>query len=227
MPLDYLAVSCQLAHHRRRLIQLMYQKPEANSPKVSASAVSAAVSSLQKWYDDMPSHLRQYGKVASFHERSVSVLHLRYWSTVIFATRPFLLYKVFHEEKLASGSKRKLFHEFSASCIEAAQRSMEIIIFLRDRNLLTSLIVFDCGCILEDMQVFLLALSDSESSAHIANVQACLSTLQSMELIFWTRHALPEVTAQLEEYGILDNEHRVDMAGVNPVFLDFNAQNEP
>jgi hypothetical protein len=226
MPLDYLAVSCQLASLRRRLIRLMYQKPAVNSPKLSASAVAAAVSSLRKWYNDMPSHLRQYDRVASFHERSVAVLHLRYWSAIIFATRPFLLYKVFNERSLAGSSKRKWFYEFSVNCVEAAQRSMDIIKFLRERNLLTSLIVFDCGCILENMQVFLLALSDSEPSTHTASVEACLRTLQGMEQIFWTKHALPEVTAQLEEYGILDNQHRVDISGSQSVFLDFNTQNE-
>lgn len=178
----------------------------------------------------MPSHLCHYDQVATFHERSVAVLHLRYWSAIIFATRPFLLYKVLHARELTVESpKQKWFKEFGSMCIEAAQKSLDIIAFLRGRGLLTSLVVFDCGCILEDMQVFLLAMVDSDTATHKLHVETCLHTLQGMEQIFWTKHALPEVAAQLEEYGILNSENRIDPTDTHTpdlVFLDFTLQNE-
>ncbi|KAH7002491.1 hypothetical protein EDB80DRAFT_580087 [Ilyonectria destructans] len=227
MPLDYLETSCRLAHLRHGLSKLMYQKPTSNSPRLSISSVSAAIRGLREFYSAMPSHLRYYDKVATFHERSVAVLHLRYWSAIIFATRPFLLYKVLHAQELGESPKQQWFNEFGNMCVEAAQKSLGIISFLRERGLLTSLVVFDCGCILEDMQVFLLALVASDPPTHKLNAEACLHTLQGMEQIFWTKHALPEVTAQLEEYGILNSENRIDTANSQQpdlVFLDF-AQN--
>ncbi|KAH7143451.1 hypothetical protein EDB81DRAFT_934664 [Dactylonectria macrodidyma] len=229
MPLNYLETSCKLAKLRRGLTKLMYQKSASNSPRLSISSVSTAISGLGEFYANIPSHLRHYDKVAAFHERSVAVLHLRYWSAVMFATRPFLLYKVLHEKELNQSPKQKWFNEFGNMCIDAAKKSLDIISFLRERELLSSLVVFDCGCILEDMQVFLLALADPDNSAHKLNVEACLYTLQGMEQIFWTKHALPEVTAQLEECGILNSENRINPTNPQPhdlVFLDFTQNTE-
>ncbi|KAM5353446.1 hypothetical protein ACJ41O_000096 [Fusarium nematophilum] len=229
MPLDYLEISCQLAYQRRCLTKLMYQKP-TDSPSISIGAISKAISGLENWYTDIPSHLRHPSQVARFHERSVAVLHLRYWSAIIYATRPFLLYSAMHYKELDQNLKQKWFAEFSAKCVAAAQTSLEMILFLKERNLLSSLVVFDCGCILENMQVFLLALRLGEPLVHKRNVEVCLHTLQNMEQVFWPRHALPEVTAQLQECGILNSEHELNLTtdqSPGLVFLDFAQQGEP
>ena len=193
------------------------------------SAVSQAVSRLEEWYANMPSHIRDPTKVAKFHERSVGILHLRYWNAEIYATRPFLLYSAWKRHDSAQNSKQKWFREFSAKCITAAQKSLEVLEFMRARNLLSSLVILDCGCILDNMQVFLLALLFSDPLLHKQNLVACLRTLQAMEPVFWTRNALAEVTAQLQERGILNQEQELDLGNdqcPGLIFLEFAQQGE-
>lgn len=239
MPLEYLDTSCQLAHLRRSLTNLLYQTPSTNSPQMHVSAVSQAIASLEEWYSNIPSHMQDPTKVAKFHERSVGVLHLRYWNAVIYATRPFLLYSAWkrnEDEEATSSSvvmtqntKQRWFREFSDKCITAAQKSLEILEFLRARDLLSSLMILDCGCILDNMQVFLLALLFSDPLVHKQNLVTCLRTLQAMEPVFWTRSALAEVTAQLQERGILNQEQELDLGNdecPGLIFLEFAQQGE-
>ncbi|KAI8667584.1 Zn(2)-C6 fungal-type domain-containing protein [Fusarium sp. Ph1] len=230
MPHDYLETSCQLAHLRRGLTRLLYQKPTAKSAPISISAVSKAVSDLENWYSEIPFHLRHPNQVARFHVRSVAVLHLRYWSAMIYATRPFLLYSALKEDNIGQSPKQKSFQDFSARCLDAAQKSLEMILFLGERGLLSSLVLLDCGSILEDMQVFLLGLKLSDPSIHMRNVETCLHTLQSMEQVFWTKMLLPEVIAQLREFGVLSSEPGLNLVDDQPaglIFLDFAQQGEP
>lgn len=201
MPLDYLEVACKLSQLKRTLSRLIYQAPASSSARVGLSAVSGALSSLREWYSELPPHLCDYRQVASFHHRSVAILHLQYWRAVSFATRPFLLYSV-SRGRTDVNPKQRSFDEFGAMCLDAAQKSLEVISFLRDRDLLSSLIPLDCTCILECMQVFVLALADTSSSAHLDGIRTCLQALQGMEQILWPKHALTEVMAQLEEHGI-------------------------
>lgn len=229
MPLDYLEVACRLAQLKRTLSSLVYRTTNPNSPKVSIPAVSAAISNLTDWYSELPPHLRDFRQVASFHSRSVAVLHLRYWRAVTFATRPFLLYTVSRGQNLDDGAKQKWFNELGAMCVAAAEKSLEVLSFLRERELLTSLIPLDCTCILEAMQVFMLVMASASSDAHLRNVKACLNTLQSMEQILWTKHALKEVVAQLEEHGIWDGCDMLFPAGLGTpglMFLDIAPPSE-
>jgi len=185
---------------------------------------------LQNWYAELPPHLRDFNQVAGFHKRSVAVLHLRYWRTVMFATRPFKLYNVSREgRKLADATKQKWFDDFGTMCLGAAQKAMEAIAFLRDHDLLTSRIPFDCTSILECMQVSLLALIETNAAEQLENVKTCTRTLQGMEQILWTKHALTEVMAQLEEHGIWDGEnvlYPASMETPNLMFLDIVPNNE-
>lgn len=206
MPLGYLEASCTLARLKRSLSRLVYRVPASRSGKISIPAVSSELSSLKQWYANLPVHLRDYSHVPSFHGRSVAVLHLRYWRAIAFATRPFLLYSVSRGRKQDDEAKRKSFDEFAAMCMEAAGKSLEVICFLRDWDLLTSLIALDCTCLLECMQIFVLALAERSSAEYLQNVKTCLRALQGMEQILWPKHALTEVTAQLQEQGIWDGD---------------------
>ena len=221
MPLGYLEASCTLARLKRSLSRLVYRIPASSSGKISIPAVSSELDSLKEWYTELPNHLRDYSQVASFHSRSVAVLHLRYWRAVAFATRPFLLYSVSHGRNQSDEAKKKFFDEFGSMCIEAAEKSLEIISFLRDWKLLTSLIALDCTCILECMQIFVLALTERSSAEYLQNVKTCLRTLQAMEQILWPKHALTEVTAQLEEHGIWDGDDMLFPPGLGAPGLMF------
>lgn len=199
----------------------------ASPPKPSIAAVSDVLATLRAWYAAIPPHLRDVGRAASFHQRSVAVLHLRYWSATIFATRPFLLYSALHSESLAAlpPAKRASFEAFGATCLDAAQQSLAVVGVMQDAGLLSSLITLDTGCILEILQVFLLGLARG-GQGQADNVRACLRILQGMEQIFWTGHAVLEVMAQLDENGLLNGDNHFSPRGETPghFFLDIHQQ---
>lgn len=199
----------------------------SSPPKPSIAAVSDVLATLRAWYAAIPPHLRDVARAASFHQRSVAVLHLRYWSATIFATRPFLLYSALHSESLAAlpPSKRASFETFGATCLDAAQQSLAVVGVMQDAGLLSSLITLDTGCILEILQVFLLGLARG-GQGQADNVRACLRTLQGMEQIFWTGHAVLEVMAQLDENGLLNGDQHFSPQGETPghFFLDIHQQ---
>ncbi|KJR80269.1 aldehyde dehydrogenase [Sporothrix schenckii 1099-18] len=201
----------------------------AAAPKPSLAAVRDVLASLRAWYAAIPPHLRDVARAASFHQRSVAVLHLRYWSATIFATRPFLLYSALHSASLAAlpPAKRAAFEAFGATCLEAAQQSLAVVGVMQDAGLLSSLITLDTGCILEVLQVFLLGLARGDPS-QAEHVRACLRILQGMEQIFWTGHAVLEVMAQLEENGLLNGDQHFSPQGETPTpghfFLDIQQQ---
>lgn len=96
---------------------------------------------------------------------------------------------------------------------------------MQDAGLLSSLITLDTGCILEILQVFLLGLARG-GQGQADNVRACLRTLQGMEQIFWTGHAVLEVMAQLDENGLLNGDQHFSPQGETPghFFLDIHQQ---
>ncbi len=233
MPLDYLSVSCKLAQLKRRISRLLYSKPSSATRNAPISTVSDHLTSLRAWHASIPPHLRDPAQAASFHQRSVAVLQLRYWSATIFTTRPFLLYSVLHPARLTEGSPKKAwFDDFSAVCIEAASASLRLVMYMCEAGLLSSLVTLDTGCILEDLQVFLLAVARGDAAggdpARAEDVRACLRTLQGMEQVLWTRHALTEVMAQLEENGMLNGDNSFSPRSETPghFFLDIGQQND-
>lgn len=147
----------------------------------------------------------------------------------MFATRPFLLYSVSRGRKMADATKQKWFDEFGNMCVGAVQKALEIIAFLRDHDLLTSRIPFDCTSVLECMQVSLLSLTETNAAEQLENVKTCLHTLQGMEQILWAKHALTEVMAQLEEHGIWDGEQTLyptNLGTPSLMFLDIVPNSE-
>lgn len=75
---------------------------------------------------------------------------------------------------------------------------------------LSSLVNFDCSCLLELVQVFRLALvldgggSEAARRRRRGQVRECVDVMRGMQVVGWTARAVPEVTAQLRECGVLD-----------------------
>lgn len=250
MPLYYLSVSCKLTHLKRQIGRLLYNKTSPSSSSsassstapgagVSISAISDAIASLHAWHASMPPHLRDAAQAPSYHNRSVAVLHLRYYSALVFATRPFLLYSVLRDAELKSSPKRRFFEDFGALCIDAARKSMGLLAYMRDAGLLTSLVTYDTSCLLENLQVLLLSYaradqaggegSQQQQQQAADSVRECLHILQGMEQVLWTKHALVEVMAQLDENGMLNGESGFSPSGVDAVghyFLDIGPQQD-
>ncbi|KAI6389737.1 hypothetical protein MCOR24_010513 [Pyricularia oryzae] len=279
MPPDYLAVSCQLSRLKRGVNKLLYLRPSgmagtmANQEKSGYSAVSIlsvtdAVASIQRWFNNLPLHLKNITHASPYHQRSIATLHLRYWSTLIFVTRPFFLHIVMHPDRrqktapsttekplneagtssaeggsasgprstaqrirTASDAKRQYFKDFSALCLEAASQSLRVLCYMRDTELLSSLVTLDTSCLLEDLQVFLLALSNGQDTAGkerqekrtmaINAISELLHILQGMDRIFWTRHVLVEVMAQLEEHGLINGDSAFNPGHDSPGLYTF------
>ncbi|CAI4214041.1 unnamed protein product [Parascedosporium putredinis] len=80
------------------------------------------------------------------------------------------------------------------------------------------------------MQVSLLALTETNAAEQLQNVKSCLHTLQGMEQILWTKHALTEVLAQLDEHGIWDGDHHglysASLGTPSLMFLDIVPNSE-
>ncbi|ELQ44879.1 hypothetical protein OOU_Y34scaffold00037g21 [Pyricularia oryzae Y34] len=262
MPPDYLAVSCQLSRLKRGVNKLLYLRPSgmagtmASQERSGYSAVSIlsvtdAVASIQRWFNNLPLHLKNITHASPYHQRSIATLHLRYWSTLIFVTPPSTTEKPLNEAgtssaeggsasglrstaqriRTASDAKRQYFKDFSALCLEAASQSLRVLCYMRDTELLSSLVTLDTSCLLEDLQVFLLALSNGQDTAGkerqekrtmaINAISELLHTLQGMDRIFWTRHVLVEVMAQLEEHGLINGDSAFNPGHDSPGLYTF------
>ena len=203
-PAGYLEVSASLTQLTKTTSQTLYVEPLSGAKKLLSPKVAAILSSLQAWANGVPSHLSRTTHVAPSHKRSVALLHVRYWSVVILATRPFLLCSVLRQEQLGDTQKKKCYDELSHICVDAAQNSLTVLQMMGDEGLLSSLIPAEFNYILELVQIFLTAFARDQSDQHIFKVRTCLAILKSMDDIGWTQKARPEVINQLRESGVLD-----------------------
>ena len=203
-PSGYLEVSASLTELTKTTSQILYVEPLSGAKKLLSPKVAAVLSSLQQWAKTVPSHLSRTSHVAPSHRRSVALLHVRYWSVIILATRPFLLCSVLRQELLRDTQKRKCYDELSNICIDAAQNSLTVLQMMGDEGLLSSLIPSEFNYILELVQIFLTAFGWEQREEHIFKVRTCLGILKSMDDLGWVKIARPEVINQLRESGVLD-----------------------
>ena len=203
-PRDYLQVSAGLTRLTKETSHTLYVEPMSGVEKLVFPRVMAILANLQEWANNVPSHLSRTTQVVLSHRRPVALLHARYWSVVILATRPFLLCSVLRHDRIQDTQKRRCYDELSNICIDAAQRSLRVLQMMADESLLTSLIPSEFNYVLQLIQIFLVAFARDQSDAHIAKVRTGLSILESMDDIGWTARARPEVINQLRECGVLD-----------------------
>jgi hypothetical protein len=228
MPLNYLALSCELSRLKRQISHILYVRARTESQNIPISQVSKCLSSLKAWRESMPGHLRHLNHAAAVHKRSVGALHLQYWSAVLFATRPFLLYSALYGSQFASVDKKKWFDELGSICTDAAQKSLDVLKQLAAEKVLSSLTVLDCTCALEDMQVLVLSLEKTGDAAYKAQIRECIDVLSAMECVRWTKHALTEALNQLSESGVLDDatDGQIGRDALNQSFITAAQEHE-
>lgn len=202
VPLFYLQASSSLTRLTKRTTQIVY--PSSMSGRVVLSQVSELLNSLQDWLEELPPHLLLTDHVASSYRRCISLLHVRYWSVVILATRSFLLCSVLRRDELKDHEKMVKFHELSHICIDAAEKSFRILTEMQRDGTLSSRLPLDFNYVLELIQIFLTADAFSVSERHSDSTRELLQILQSMDNIGWCEKALPEVEGQLNENGLLE-----------------------
>lgn len=120
-------------------------------------------------------------------------------------TRPFLLYAVVRasELQLTNAVKKKWYEDLSYSCIRASESAVVILKRMLEYKNLSSLVLFDSGCIQELVQILILAKYKWNAVSCRENVECCLTAIRSMEPIGWCEKILPEIVALVGESGIL------------------------
>ena len=109
--------------------------------------------------------------------------------------------------KNAMGPARKVLYEkLSKTCVAAAEAVVGILRRMREDRTLSSLILFDCNCIGEAIDVFIMALQrsgDAEGEGQ-AMLRFCWETFKGMEQVGWCEKLSPEFEATVHESGFLE-----------------------
>ena len=168
---------------------------------ISFSTISNSLLLLQKWYRQMPAHLKYDVPAPPTYRRAVAVLHLQYWSTTILLTRPFFLYLVIKYSALAS-SKKIWFERMGKTCIDAAQKSTAILKDMASSGTLSSLIAFDSTCILRLIIIFILAYAHTRLPQYNEHIQSLIDLIRGMEQIGFTKMVAEETPVRLADLGI-------------------------
>jgi hypothetical protein len=209
-PLAWQATSVSLCRLKREIIQAVYTERHANS--ISFSTVSNSLLLLQKWYRQMPAHLKYEVPAPPTHKRAVAVLHLHYWSTTILLTRPFLLYLVIKNNALVS-SKKVWFERMGKICIDAAQKSIAILQQMADDTTISSLTAFDSTCILRLIMIFILAYAHTRLPQYSSHIETCMRLTRGMEQIGFTKMVTEETPGRLADLGISEEPRVVNAIG--------------
>ncbi|EER29323.1 Fungal specific transcription factor, putative [Coccidioides posadasii C735 delta SOWgp] len=204
MPLGYQALSSSLVRLRKRISYTCFIEPAQVGGRLPISRVTESLNDLKSWLDNAPPYLHWDSSHPPQHRRPVLVLHLRYWSSVISVTRPFLLFTVSRPSTIVVPAKRACYEELSGKCIEAAELSVQILKRMVDDRGLSSRILFDCHCIGEVMWILILAVQKLGRPEHQDMLRFCLETVTSMERIGWCEKISPELEARIHESGALE-----------------------
>lgn len=216
-PLSWMATSVSLCRLRREVIQAVYMERSSNS--ISFSTISNSLLLLQKWYRQMPAHLKTDVPAPPTYRRAIAVLHLQYWSTNILLTRPFLLYLVIKYGSLVS-SKKIWFERMGKTCIDAAQKSIAILKQMAKDSVLSSLTAFDSTCILRLVIVFILAYVHTRLPQYSEHIWHLVELVNGMEQIGFTKMVSEETPIRLADLGIPKHVPTINNNNHTPVTLD-------
>ncbi|EXJ72932.1 uncharacterized protein A1O5_04081 [Cladophialophora psammophila CBS 110553] len=205
MPLGYQALFVSLVKLRKKISYDCFLEPAQAGGRLPISRVFNSLARQRRWLEGVPSYLHWKSSLPPQHRRAVAVLHLRYWISVIFITRPFLLFLVAKPSQITVLAKRKCYEELSARCIQAAERAVEVLKHMKEADVLSSMTLFDCHSIGEVMWILILAFQKLGSAEHQQIIRFCLETLKSMDQVGWCGKVLPDLEARVQESGTLDN----------------------
>lgn len=204
-PLSWLSTWVSLCRLKREIIQAVYPERCAAPRTVSFSTLSGLLFSLQKWFQEIPPHLKQDVPVPPTHKRAVAVLHLHYWGSTILLSRSFLLYLVLRHQTLDS-NKKIWFERMGKTCIDAAQKSLAILQQMAADNVLSSITAFDSTCILRIVMIFILAFGHTKMPQYRTNIEDSLGLLKGMHHVGFTKMVAEETPMRVADLGItLDN----------------------
>lgn len=204
MPLGYQALSLSLVKLRKKISHDCFLEPAQAGGRLPISRVFKSLTRLRKWLEGVPSYLHWKSSLPPQHRRAVAVLHLWYWISVIFLTRPFLLVSVAKPSQITVPAKRRCYEELSARCIQAAEKAVEVLRHMREGKILSSMTLLDCHSIGEVMWILIIAFQKLGSAEHQQLIRFCLDTLKSMDQVGWCEKVLPDLEARVQECGVMD-----------------------
>ncbi|KAF2198128.1 hypothetical protein GQ43DRAFT_474818 [Delitschia confertaspora ATCC 74209] len=218
-PLWWLSTSVILSRLKREIIQAVYQERSSHTKTISFSGISILLSSLRKWHQTIPSHLKLDVPVPPSQKRAIAVLHLQYWNATILLCRPFLLYLVLKTESIASG-KMPWFEDMGNICIDAALNSLKILQQMAADATLSSLTAFDSTCILRVVMIFILAYARTHLCQYQTHLEKCVQLFRGMEQVGFAKIVAEETPIRLADLGVLKEGDEGSESGVAGVLLD-------
>lgn len=204
MPLGFQTLSVSLVQLQKQVNLNCFVEPSNAGGRLPIGRVTQSLNALKKWLTKVPHHLRWDSIVSPQHLRSIAVLHLRYWSSVISVSRPLLLLSITKSGEIESPARLMCYDKLSGVCIKAAEMSVNILQRMQNKNILSSLTLNDILCIGEAMWILLLALRKVQSAKYQDTLRVCLDILSSMENVGWTKRIGPDIKARIYESGVLD-----------------------
>ncbi|KAJ5781046.1 hypothetical protein N7457_006206 [Penicillium paradoxum] len=206
MPQGFQTLAVSLVQLHKRVNLESFLEPCHGGGRLPINLVTQSITTLKRWLENVPFHLRWDCPVPPQHFRSIAVLHLRYWSSVLSISRPFLLLSVTKSGEIDSAMRIKCYDKLSNACIEAAEMSIRILQRMKEMSVLSSLTLNDAHCAGEAMWILILALRKAQSAKHQDMLRTCLSVLDSMERVGWVERIVPDIEARIYESGVLDLE---------------------
>jgi aldehyde dehydrogenase (NAD+) len=200
-PQSWLSTSVSLSKLKREIIQAVYPERASTTKTISFSQIAGLLSSLQKWLQSMPPHLKFDVPVPPTQKRANAVLHLQYWSATILLSRPFLLYLVLKEETMTP-SKKTWFENMGKVCIDAALKSLNILQQMAVDMTLSSLTTFDSTCILRVVMIFILAFARTKLRQYQLHLERCVDLFRGMEQVAFCKIVTEEIPMRLADLGI-------------------------
>lgn len=140
--------------------------------------------------------------MSPLYRRCVALLHLRYWSTVMLVTRPFLLCRLLRGSELVGTGKQEYFDDLAKTCVSAATTSIHILDEMVNQASVSSLVLSDFFLALAVLQVILVASALFPAEDHQHHVRRCISILKAIGAHGCPKHLLPETLFELERLGI-------------------------
>lgn len=205
MPNGYLEQCIRLAQITQCIRQDLYDGPVHGGQKLSHAHFNDAMMKLQGWLDHVPPHLHLSASVSLSYRRAISLLHLRYWSTMMLVTKPFLLCNLLQGIERAETAKQRIFSSLAKTCVSAAESSFEVLESMVLHKVASSLVMADYLFALQALQVIVAACGLYHMDGHQARAKQCLRILLAISVSGYPKHLIPETLFQLQQCGLAED----------------------
>lgn len=174
------------------------------------------IRSHEKFMGSIPLHLQLTHHIPPTYHRSLCILHLHYWYSIISVTRVFLRRLALENVRQASNhltSQNKSHGDRhndknnptplkrqAQTCLDAAISSLDILKAMQQRETLSGLITFDTNCVIANIMVFLLAMDtqlEPTSGLLQSKINEAVALLNSIPLGSLCRSKYDEVMTLL------------------------------